>query len=125
MDSRPKYSINLDSKYGFLKLIDIPRLVDSCGEKWFNQTLCRVNDCVVRIGIVEGEFHWHKHDDEDEFFLVLEGQLILDVEGKDSVTLEPHCAYTVPKGVKHRPRAPVRTVMLMVEGSGVNPTGDK
>lgn len=124
MKSRPRYSINLDSKFGFLKLIDIPGLVESCTEKWFNQTLCQVNDCVVRIGIVEGEFHWHKHDNEDEFFLVLEGLLHLDIEGQDSVTLRPHCGYTVPKGVKHRPRAPERTVMLMVEGSGVSPTGD-
>lgn len=125
MNSRPKYSINLDSKFGFLSLIDIPRLAASCTEKWFNQTLCRVNDCVVRVGVVEGEFHWHQHDNEDEFFLVLEGLLHLDIEGQDSVTLTPHCGYTVPKGVKHRPRAPERTVMLMVEGSGVSPTGDE
>ena len=117
------YSINLDEKYGFLKLIDIARMVAACQEKWFNQTLCRVNDCVVRLGIVQGEFHWHVHDKEDEMFLVLEGQLLVDLEN-ETITVDPHCGYTVPKGIRHRTRAPKRTVMLMIEGSGVRPTGD-
>ena len=125
MNSKPKYNIKLDTKFGFLKLIDIPGLVESCREKWYNQTLCRVNDCVVRLGIVEGEFHWHKHDNEDEFFLVLDGTLHIDVEDSDTVTLTPNYAYTIPKGIKHRPRAPRPVVMLMVEGSGVKPTGDE
>ena len=118
-----KYSINLGGEIGFLKLIDIPKLVDACTEKWFNQTLCHVNDCIVRLGIVEGEFHWHQHDNEDELFIVLEGQLLVDLEN-ETITLDPHCAFTLPRGVKHRTRAPKRTVMLMVEGSGVKPTGD-
>ncbi|UCG61198.1 MAG: cupin domain-containing protein [Candidatus Zixiibacteriota bacterium] len=124
MNSEQKYNINLDAKFGFLKLIDIPAMVEACREKWFNQTLCRVNDCVIRLGIVKGEFHWHRHDNEDEFFLVLAGKLHLDIENAESVTLLPHQGYTVPKGVKHMPRAPERTVMVMIEGAGVNPTGD-
>ena len=124
MDTKQKYSINLDSKFGFLKLIDIPKMVAECDEKWFNQTLSPVNGCIVRLGIVQGEFHWHKHDHEDEFFFVLEGTLHLDIEDSESITLDPHCGYTVPRGVMHRPRAPQKTVMLMVEGSGVNPIGD-
>ncbi|UCG61091.1 MAG: cupin domain-containing protein, partial [Candidatus Zixiibacteriota bacterium] len=96
MNSEQKYNINLDAKFGFLKLIDIPAMVEACREKWFNQTLCRVNDCVVRVGIVEGEFHWHRHDNEDEFFLVLAGKLHLDIENAESVTLLPHQGYTVP-----------------------------
>ncbi|UCE25145.1 MAG: cupin domain-containing protein [Candidatus Zixiibacteriota bacterium] len=124
MDSELKYSINLESKFGYLKHIDIPQLIEDCDEQWFNQTLCPINDCVARLGIIQGEFHWHKHDHEDEFFIVLQGQLHLDIEGGESVTLNQHCGYTVPRGVMHRPRAPERTVILMVEGAGVNPVGD-
>jgi mannose-6-phosphate isomerase-like protein (cupin superfamily) len=117
------YNINLNSKFDFLELIDIPALVASCKEQWFNQTLCRVNDCVVRLGILQGEFHWHKHDKEDEFFLVLQGKLLIELQGK-TVELHPHQGFAVPRGVVHRTRAPERTVVLMVEGSSVNPTGD-
>ncbi len=118
------YDIHLDSKFGFLKFIDLSALIDACTEPWHNQTLCQVNDCVVRLGIMQGEFHWHKHDDEDEFFLVLQGQFIIEMEN-ETVTLNPHQAYTVPRGVLHCPRAPQRTAVLMVEGKGVAPTGDQ
>ena len=75
-----KYHINLDIKYGYSTLIDIPALVKQTKEQWFNQTLCRINDCVARLGIIQGEFHWHKHDNEDEFFLVLEGKLVIELK---------------------------------------------
>ena len=123
MEEKNKYSINLDTKYAALELIDIPGLIDACKETWFNQTLCKVNDCVVRLGIVQGEFHWHRHDNEDEFFYVVEGRLLIDLEGR-TVELEPKQGFTVPKGVLHRTRAPERTAMLMIEGAGVRPTGD-
>lgn len=118
------YDIRLDEKYGHLQLIDMAAEA-AAHEPWFNQTLTRVNDSVVRLGVVEGEFHWHKHDGEDEFFLVLEGRLLIDVEDEDTVTLEPQQGITVPRGVVHRTRAPVRTVVLMLEGAGVVPTGDE
>ena len=117
------YDIHLDDKFGSLQLIDLPAEI-AANEPWFNQTLTTVNDSVVRLGILEGEFHWHKHDVEDEFFLVLDGTLLIDIEGADTVTLERHQAYTVPRGVVHRTRAPVRTTILMVEPAGVVPTGD-
>jgi mannose-6-phosphate isomerase-like protein (cupin superfamily) len=117
------YHIHLDAKIGPLKLIDVPSLVAACTEKWHNQTLCQVNDCVVRLGILEGEFHWHKHDAEDEFFFVLEGNLLVDLE-KETVALGVHQGYTVPRGIVHRTRAPQRVVVLMTEGSSVKPTGD-
>jgi mannose-6-phosphate isomerase-like protein (cupin superfamily) len=117
------YDIHLDDKYGQLNLVDIPGEI-AANEPWFNQTLTTVNDSVVRLGIIEGDFHWHKHDADDEFFLVLEGRLLIDVEGRETVELEPHQGYTVPRGVMHRPRAPVRTAILMVEPSTVVPTGD-
>ena len=121
--SASDYDIRLDDKYGSLTLIDIPAEI-AAHEPWFNQTLTTVNDAVVRLGVFEGEFHWHKHDDQDEFFLVLEGQLLIDIEDRDTVTLDPHHGYTVPRGVTHRTRAPHRTAVLMVEAAGVVPTGD-
>ncbi|HZS45703.1 MAG TPA: cupin domain-containing protein [Blastocatellia bacterium] len=118
-----EYSINLDTRFNHLEHIDVQKLVDACNEPWYNQTLTQVNDCVVRLGVVQGEFHWHKHDDQDEFFYVVDGKFIIELEDK-TVELGPRQAFTVPKGVMHYPRAPERTVILMVEGSGVKPTGD-
>ncbi len=117
------YDIHTDVKYRPLELIDAGRLADECPEKWWNQTLTRVNDCVARLGVFEGEFHWHKHDLEDEMFFVLEGRLLLDLEGR-TVELGPRQGITVPRGVMHRTRAPTRTVVLMVEAATVVPTGD-
>lgn len=117
------YDIHLDDKYGSLTLIDLPAEI-AAHEPWFNQTLTTVNDAVVRLGIIEGDFHWHKHDDQDEFFLVLDGRLLIDLEDRDTIALDHHQGYTVPKGVVHRTRAPLRTAILMVEAAGVVPTGD-
>jgi len=105
-----------------LELIDERALADACAYKWYNQTLCRVNGSVVRLGVVQGEYHWHKHDDDDEFFYVVEGKLLIDLEGR-TMELGPRQGTVVPKGVLHRTRAPQRTVMLMVESAGIMPTG--
>jgi mannose-6-phosphate isomerase-like protein (cupin superfamily) len=121
--SEQDYDIRLDDKYGQLALIDIGAEA-AAHAPWFNQTLTSVNGSVVRLGVIEGDFHWHKHDETDEFFLVLEGQLLIDLEDRDTVTLAPHQGFTVPRGVVHRTRAPVRTAILMVEAEGVSPTGD-
>jgi mannose-6-phosphate isomerase-like protein (cupin superfamily) len=118
------HKIHLEEKYGKSALIDIPAEVAACADDWFNQTLTTVNDAVVRLGIVQGEFHWHSHEEEDEFFLVLDGRLLLDVEDQDTLILDRHQAYTVPRGVAHRSRATERTVILMIEPEGVTPTGD-
>jgi mannose-6-phosphate isomerase-like protein (cupin superfamily) len=123
MPAPPSYNIHTDVAFGFLKLIDVKALATSVTEQWWNQTLCQVNDCVVRLGVVRGEFHWHKHDAEDEFFYVVEGRLLIDLEGR-TVELAPGQGFTVPRGVLHRTRAPERTAMLMIEGAGVKPTGD-
>ena len=117
------YDIQLEDKFGSLTLIDIPAEI-AAHEPWFNETLTTVNDAVVRLGVLEGDFHWHKHDDEDEFFLVLDGRLLIDLEGRDTIVLDRHQGYTVPRGVMHRTRAPERTAILMVEPGGVVPTGD-
>jgi len=124
MENETVYNINLDVKYPHLEVIDIPTIVAANKEKWFNQTLSQVNDSVVRIGIVEGEFHWHKHDNDDEFFFVLEGQLLIDLEDRTTIELNPYQGTTISKGVMHRPRAPKKTVMLMMETSAIAPTGD-
>ena len=118
------YEIRLDDKFGHLRHIDIAAEAAAVTEPWFNQTLTTVNDAVVRLGVVEGEFHWHKHDREDEFFLVLEGELQIDVDQGETIVLGPEQGVTIPKGVLHRPRAPTRTVMVMVEPATVVPTGE-
>lgn len=117
------YEIRLDDKFGQLQAFDIAAEA-AVVEPWFNQTLTTVNDSVVRLGVLEGEFHWHKHDREDEFFLVLEGELHIDVENGETIVLGSDQAVTIPKGVVHRPRAPRRTVVVMVEPATVAPTGD-
>jgi mannose-6-phosphate isomerase-like protein (cupin superfamily) len=117
------YETHLDIRFGALQDIDVPGLVDACKAPWYNQTLCKVNESVVRLGVVHGEYHWHKHDDEDEFFHVVSGRFLIDLEDR-TVELLPQHGFVVPKGVMHRPRAPERTVILMVEGAGIVPTGD-
>jgi len=117
------YATHLNVLYPPLQVVDVPALIKACKDQWYNQTLCRVNDSVVRLGIVQGEYHWHKHDDLDEFFHVVEGRLFIDLKDH-TVELRPQQGFVVPKGVVHRTRAPERTVMLMVEGAGIVPTGD-
>jgi mannose-6-phosphate isomerase-like protein (cupin superfamily) len=109
--------------FGHLELIDIPAEA-AAHEPWFNETLTSVNDAVVRLGVIDGDFHWHKHDEQDEFFLVLDGELLIDIEDADTITLGQHQGCSVPKGVVHRTRAPRRTTILMVEAAGVVPVGD-
>ena len=78
---------------------------------------------MVRMGVVEGEYHWHKHDDDDEFFYVIEGRLLIDLE-RQTVDLAPRQGFVVPKGTLQRTRALERTVILMVENAGIIPTGN-
>lgn len=111
--------------YDSLQLIDVDLLVEKCTDRWYNQTLCQVNDSVVRLGILQGEYHWHKHDSEDEFFFTLNGTLIIELEGGESVALHPNQGYVVPRGVVHRTLAPGKTVVLMIETAGIVPTGDE
>src|SRR5580698_11607898 len=113
MEQTFPYVTRLDIKFDALQTIDINEMVRECTDKWFNQTLTKVNDSVIRVGIVEGEYHWHKHDNDDEFFFVVDGRLLVDLEG-ETVELDPGQGITIPKGVLHRTRAPKRTVMLMV-----------
>jgi mannose-6-phosphate isomerase-like protein (cupin superfamily) len=117
------YDTRLNLLHKPLEVIDVNALADAAPHKWYNQTLCGVNGSVVRLGVIEGEYHWHKHDEDDEFFYVVEGKLLIDLEGK-VVELAPRQGFVVPKGVLHRTRAPQRTVILMVENAGIVPTGN-
>jgi len=117
------YATHLDVKFPALDLVDVPSLVKACSDRWYNQTLCQVNDSVVRLGVMQGEYHWHKHDHDDEFFFVLEGTFVIDLEDR-TVELRAQQGFVVPKGVVHRTRAPERAVILMVETAAIVPTGD-
>jgi mannose-6-phosphate isomerase-like protein (cupin superfamily) len=117
------YATHLNILFQQLDEIDLPALVSTVKDQWYNQTLCKVNESVVRLGVMKGEYHWHKHDNDDEFFFCLEGNFIVDLENR-SVTLPPLHGITVPKGVIHRTRAPDRCVILMIENAGIVPTGD-
>jgi len=123
-DQTYPYATHLDIKYPALTTVDVPALVKACTDRWYNQTLCRVNDSVVRLGVMQGEYHWHRHDADDEFFFVLDGQFLIDLEDR-TVVLHPREGFVVPKGVLHRTRAPSRSVILMVETAAIVPTGDE
>jgi mannose-6-phosphate isomerase-like protein (cupin superfamily) len=124
MEKEYNYVTKLDIRFDHFERMDVTEMVNECKDKWFNETLTKVNDSVVRIGIVEGEYHWHKHENDDEFFFVLEGQLLIDLENDQTIELNPNQGVTISKGVMHRPRAPKKTVMLMMENSTIQPTGD-
>ena len=126
MNTKPDYpyETHLDIKFKPLELVDLKTLIDAVQHPWYNQTLTKVNDSVVRLGVMQGEYHWHKHDEDDEFFYCIEGLFIIDLEGRPSVELKPRQGFTVPKGVAHRTRAPQRSIILMVENAGIIPTGD-
>jgi mannose-6-phosphate isomerase-like protein (cupin superfamily) len=117
------YETRLNILYEPLEVVDEKALADACEFKWYNQTLCQVNGSVIRLGVFEGEYHWHKHDADDEFFYVVEGSLWIDLEER-TVELAPRQGFVVPKGVMHRTRARQRTVVLMVENVGIIPTGN-
>jgi len=122
MDKKYGYKQHMDIKFKHQEVIDIPKMVEECKEKWFNQTLTKINGSVARIGIVEGEYHWHNHENDDEFFFVLSGKLFIDLEDK-TIELNPNQGTTISKGVMHRPRAPEKVVMLMVETDSIDPIG--
>lgn len=117
------YETRLNILHGPLEVVDEKAIAESCTHKWFNQTLCQVNGSVVRMAVIEGEYHWHQHTDDDEFFYVIEGRLLIDLEGR-TVELAPRQGFVVPHGTMHRTRAPHRTVILMVENAGIIPTGN-
>ncbi len=123
MSDYNKYSIDLEVKFKPLEIIDVSLLIAKSKKKWQNSSLCKVNDSVVRLAVIEGDFHWHKHDKEDEFFFVIDGLLLIDLEDK-TINLKPNQGFTVPRGLIHRTRAPSRTSVLLIEKGTIKPTGD-
>jgi mannose-6-phosphate isomerase-like protein (cupin superfamily) len=117
------YATHLNILFSHLEKVDVPAVAATVKDRWFNQTLCQVNGSVVRLGVLQGEYHWHKHDNDDEFFFCLEGEFFVDLEDR-SVALRPQEGFVVPKAVIHRTRAPQRCIVLMVENAGIVPTGD-
>ena len=124
MSASFSYETRLNILHPPLETIDVKALAEACEFQWYNQTLCKVNDSVVRLGVIQGEYHWHKHDADDEFFYVVAGRLFIDLEDR-IVELSPQQGFVVPKGVLHRTRAAERTVILMFENAGIVPTGDE
>lgn len=118
------YAIHYEPLFTALQTIDVQRLIDQVDEPWYNQTLIQVGEILVRLGVMQGEFHWHKHDEQDEFFFVLDGLFRIELDGAETVELRPRQAFTVPAGMLHRPVVPVRSAVLMIEKAGVVATGD-
>lgn len=123
MKQKLNYNMQMDVKYDYLEKIDVPEIVKNCSDKWFNQSLCNVNSSVFRLGIFEGEYHLHKHDNDDELFFVIDGSIILETE-KGSFELGQYEGVSVPKGIMHRPIAKNKAVVLMIENTGIDPIGN-
>jgi len=123
MAEKSNYVLNMNIKYEYLQKIDVPDIVKNCKDKWFNQSLCKVNGSVLRLGIFEGEFHWHKHENDDEVFFVLNGSLVIETE-RGNFMLNEQEGVCIPKGIMHRPIAKEKTIVLMIENQGIKPTGD-
>lgn len=122
--SESDYNIQYQPLFSALQLMDVQKLIDEVSDSWYNRTLIQVGDVVVRLGVMQGEFIWHKHDDQDEFFFLLDGMIRIELEGAETVELRPRQAFTVPAGMVHRPVVPVRSAVLMIEKASVVATGD-
>lgn len=108
--------------------IDLAQAIASFDALWSPRIVTRVNDYDVRVAKVEGEHVWHVHDDTDEFFLVLDGELHIAMRGPDgerTVRLPRGAVFTVPRGTEHKPSAPAGAAILMFEPSGTSTVGDR
>jgi mannose-6-phosphate isomerase-like protein (cupin superfamily) len=121
---QPEYAMHYEPLFTTLQTMDIQALIDEVDDPWYNQTLLQIGDVLVRLGVMQGEFHWHKHDEQDEFFFVLDGLFRIELDGADTIELGPRQAFSVPAGTLHRPVVPVRSAILMIEKAGVIATGD-
>lgn len=124
MEKKIEYNQQMNIQYGYLEKINVPEIVKECTHKWFNQSLCEVNSSVFRLGIFEGEYHLHKHENDDELFFVIDGSIVLETE-KGSFELGQFEGVCVPKGVMHRPIAKNKAIVLMIENIGIDPLGEK
>ncbi|MFJ4007558.1 cupin domain-containing protein [Streptomyces sp. NPDC090023] len=106
----------------------LPQVLASFTDRWSPRIVASVNDYDVRVAKVEGEHLWHAHDDTDEFFLVLTGELhiaLREPAGERTVVLPQGSVFTVPRGTEHKPYAPVPTEILLLEPTGTLSVGDR
>ena len=103
--------------------IDLDEKLGQFDATWSPHTVAAFNGHDIAVVKADGEFVWHQHDDTDDFFLVLHGELVIDLPD-GSVTLGPGQLYVVPAGVQHRPRATTVTHVLLIEPTGTPNTGD-
>lgn len=101
-------------KKGQLEVINVHKLIEDQTD-YINFIVSEVNDHSLRIAVINGEFHWHKHEDCDELFYVLEGELFIDFENNETISLKPGDMFTVPANTMHRTRSKERTVNLCFE----------
>jgi len=104
--------------------IDLAAKLSTFSEAWQPRTVALFNGYDVMVAKLRGEYHWHVHEDSDDFFLVLQGDLEIDIEGSATVRLAPGQLYVVPKGVRHRPRAKDEAHILLIEPTGTPNSGD-
>ena len=116
------YEVRDEPAFAPLALIDVAATAAD-SPTWLNQALTRVNDTVVRLSVMDGDFHWHQHPDDDEFFFVVSGELVVELEGRAPVVVGPSQGVTVPRGTVHRTRSNGRTAVLVVESAALDPTG--
>ena len=94
-------------------------------EHWEPRAVAEFNGHDVMVVKVKGEFVWHRHEDTDDFFLVLKGRLVIRMRDRDSVVVGPGELYVVPRGVEHKPVAEEETHLLLIEPTGTPNTGDE
>jgi mannose-6-phosphate isomerase-like protein (cupin superfamily) len=101
-------------KKGQLEVFNLHKLIQD-QEDYTNFIVSEVNDHVLRLAVIDGEFHWHKHDDCDELFYVIEGELFIDLENNETISLKPGELFTIPANIRHRTRSKQRTVNICIE----------
>ncbi|MHA2038867.1 MAG: cupin domain-containing protein [Promethearchaeota archaeon] len=105
--------------------INLERKVREIGGKpWSPIDIIRTNDQVVRMALVDGEFHWHKHTDEDELFYLLKGEIIIQLKGQPNINLREGEMVVIPKGVEHCPKSTEPSYVLLFEPFVLKTIGD-
>jgi len=94
------------------------------GKPWSPIEITKVNEVFVRLALLQGEYHWHKHTNEDEMFLVIKGEFTMHLKDREDVLLKEGDLITIPKGVEHKPNAKKEAYVLLVERQDITTKGD-
>lgn len=105
-------------------IVDLKDKLAAFNEAWQPRTVALFNGHDIMVAKLRGEYHWHVHPDTDDFFLVLHGALEIDLEDETTISLKPGQVYVVPRGVRHRPRAPTEAHIMLIEPTGTPNSGD-